>query len=237
MAEGFKSEKFDMKGTHMNELERLAKREEDERWAQIHFVHAAMIIVVLILVVAIMAAVGMGATRPAPLEPNDIPGEYDPNLCDGDVMDWAFCSPASSILYAVEFWSKSGRPVTGLDLTLGGGPIIDFSSVYEGKMKDPNGGWFHRWYLGYTPAAEGVHYLNIKASYGPRTHSEAWRLDSEPPQMDTRTVLLFVFSDDTPFLRPSSEPAPVAKMKSAQRAWQKFAKTGRRLPGPVRVFP
>jgi hypothetical protein len=161
-----------------------------------------------------------GATRPPAIDAN-VPYPFDPNLCAGEVMDWAICEPNVTTIYGVRFFTLSGRPAEGLDVTLGGGEIINVHIKYEGRVKDPNGpGWFHEWTIGYTPASVGVHHLNLKAWYGPRSHSRAWWLPPGPLESDVRTILLNVVAGDAPFLLPGTTPTPISHLNRASRFLQ-----------------
>lgn len=181
-----------------------------------------------LLLITLFSVVRPPATTP--------PFAYDPNFCQGEVMDWAFSEPNVSVVYAVRFHTLSGRATGGLDVTLGSGQIISVSVLYEGRVKDPNGpGWFHEWRFGYTPRFAGVHHLNIKAWYGKRSHSLAWLIPPGPLESDTRTILLNAIVGDIPFLMPGTTPGPIV-MKRGQRLWQHAKAVGKPLTNPTIVW-
>jgi hypothetical protein len=151
-------------------------------------------------------------------------------------MDWGICEPNVSVVYAVRFHTLSGRSADALDITLGNGGPINVIVLYEGRTKDPNGpGWFHEWRIAYTPRFEGVHYLDIEARYGKRSHSPAWWIPAGPKESDIRTILLYAVAGDVPFLMPGVAPTPIAT-KRAQRLWQHAKATERPLSARPQVW-
>jgi hypothetical protein len=165
------------------------------------------------------------AAPPPVVDANDVPFTFDPNFCAYPVMDWAISEPNLSITYAVELVSKSGRAAT-LQIWDGSGVLIDPYIRYDGRVKDPNG-WAHKWQIFHVPRYEGVHHLNIKATYGKRSWTNAWGLLAGPTTSDGRTILLLAVKDDSPYLRPDLTVFPVARINRAQNGWQAAMKVER----------
>jgi hypothetical protein len=169
----------------------------------------------------LMALPQLSYAKERPPVPTDVPFEFDPNLCQSEVMDWAIAEPNLSIVYAVGAHNKWGLEI---DFALSPSDPTTLVVVDKlGKAKDPEGGWNQYWQFSLTlPPIEKVHYINLVAT------DKAGRTDS-------RTLLIYAVFDDAPFLFPS-EPLPVSRMKEAQKLWQVAMKKGTPMTKPTTVL-
>jgi len=160
-----------------------------------------------------------------PVEVN-VPFAYDVNVCDGEIVAWAYSEPNVAIYYSCWFFTKSGRTANPLIVQVDHTQMpVPLSLLYHGRTKldpnDPNGpGWVHEWTVGYVPMYTGVHALNITATYGPKnSDKKAFLQKPGPNEQDTRTVLYDVVLGDAPFLMNGNNPTEIA-LKQKQQTFQ-----------------
>jgi len=156
---------------------------------------------VILLFILLMTSSAMAVERPA--EPNDIPFEFDPNLCQSEIMAWTITGEQVSSIYTVAVWNEWGLST---ELTVTGIPNILVQKIE--KLPDAEGGWNQRFTFSFVAPVAGVHYLNMTAT-------------DFIGQSDTRTLLVLAMNNEPPILRPYSPPiiTPVS-IKSGQRHWQ-----------------
>jgi len=163
------------------------------------------------------------ATRPVEV---NVPFAYDVNVCDGEIVAWAYSEPNVPIYYSCFFYTKSGRPANPLWVQLDHSQQpLPLTILYHGRTRidpnDPNApGFWHEWTVAYVPMYEGIHHVNITATYGPRNSSaKAFRQTPGPKEQDTRTVVYNVIQGDSPFLMNGDNPSPI-EMGQKQMTFQ-----------------
>lgn len=160
-----------------------------------------------------------------PTEPN-VPFIFDANVCDGEIVAWCYNEPNVPLYYFCRFFTKSGRPANPLQVQVDHSNMpVPLTLLYHGMTRidsnDPNGpGWYHEWTVGYVPMYEGVHALNITATYGPRnSDKKTFRQQAGPKESDIRTVLVDCVQGDSPFLLNGEDKGEIA-MKKKQTVFQ-----------------
>jgi len=171
-------------------------------------------IVILLMLLAIPA---WGVSTPPELGPDNVPFVYDSNLCPSSVIDWQIAEPNMAAIYSVGSHNK-----WGLDTDMSTNDPNILIQKLE-KTKDPDGGW-NQWYqCMFTYSAEGVKYIEFTAT-------------DKKGRTESRTLLVLVTEDDTPFIFPGSPPLPVARIKDAQRFWQYAMKNNYPTTKPTSVL-
>jgi len=184
-----------------------------------------LVLTALAIYFGVLAASTARGEAARPVEVN-APFAYDVNLCDGEIVAWAYSEPNVPIYYSCFFYTKSGRPANPLWVQLDHSQQpLPLTILYHGRTRidpnDPNApGFWHEWTVGYVPMYEGIHHINITATYGPRNSDDkAFRQTPGPHEQDTRTVLLNIVQGDSPFLMNGNNPRDVA-FRQKQQTWQ-----------------
>ena len=145
----------------------------------------------LILSILLTCTVAMGTSRPPVLEPNDVAFEYDPNMVQSPVMDFAMTEPNVMWEYDVAAHNNTGRVV---NLSVAGVNADRIIIQRISIVNDPNDEWDQSFTIRFeVPDRERVYYLDIKA------------VDTKG-KSDNRTVLVYAIYNDAPFLYPVRGP-------------------------------
>lgn len=166
--------------------------------------------------VLMMMAIAVGAAEKPPV-PNDVPFQFDPNLCPSPVMDWVIADANISLVCAVRVHNKYGLRV---NLT------VNFTDILVDRIdttKDPNGGWNQSFQFAWTPPPiEEIHYLGIVAT-------------DAAGRQDRRTLLIYVVYDDAPVIFSADNMSPVSREKHALRMVEVAKKREFPMTKPVAV--
>jgi len=184
-------------------------------------------VAIVAAIVAFLALVtfASAAERPAPLDPNEIPFAIEPNAYTADLLDYVVAEPNVSVVSSVSIHNKGGW-LCDLTIVMADGTPADtvIQRLAERPVKDPNGGWNQGFQWAWTPPAEGVYYLELRAS----TRDKAtWKVDR-------RTVVVYAFGEDLPFLWVRD--LPELRLTQAEKIWQYATKLQRPLTSPTRVW-
>lgn len=135
---------------------------------------------------------GYEPTPAPPLDPNDVPFVYDPNLCPSEPISALVLPVGIGYIGQLKVTEPDGEPVSIIFSKSGdeaSGIVVDEVPYYD--IKDPNDDlgmarkYHFNWY--WTPDVLGVHYVNVRVSdpYG---------------AVDERTMVILVKENQPPVI-------------------------------------
>jgi hypothetical protein len=186
-----------------------------------------MAIIMLLALLYLLATELHATERPPALDPNDVPFGIDPNQYTADLLDFIVAEPNLSSVSTVYAHNKGGWE-TELAIVMADGTPTDHlvQKLTNKPVRDPNGGWNQGFQWAWTPPGEGIYYLELRLSTKGKPQ---WRGDA-------RTVVVYSYGEDPPFLYTYKPDVPILRIAQVQRLWQRSVKLGKAMTKPTHVW-
>ena len=167
----------------------------------------------------------LAMSRPPAIDVNDIPFAIDSNSYSADLLDYVIAEPNISVVSSVNIHNKGGW-LCDLDIIMADGTPTDtvIQRLAERPIKDPNGGWNQGFQWAWKPPAEGVYYLELRASTKGKPE---WKVDR-------RMIVIYAYGEDTPFLWVRD--LPELRLTQSQKLWQYAMKMQKPMTNPTEVW-
>jgi len=166
---------------------------------------ARIVIVLTIVVFAVMAAVCNAA-----IDPNSMPFSPDPNAYTEPIVGYGDGDPNTPMVFETTVRNKGGWNVDlSIEMADGTPTSVSMQAETSKPIHDPNTGGFKKVFnWSWTPPAEGVYYLELRATTRGKPE---W-------QAGTGTVILYCYGEDVPWIEMPDPP--IVSIADKQRTFQ-----------------
>ena len=168
---------------------------------------------IVIVAVLVVFFIVLGASG-REIDPNTMPFTPDPNQYTAPITFWTEADPNVSIAFETTIRNKGGWNVDlSVSMADGSPTSVAMNSLSLMPVKDIVAGGFKKVYAwSWTPPAEGVYYLEVRASTRGKPQ---WK-------GDVKTVIIYAYGQDAPTIEMPDPP--VITLDDRQRTWQDIQK-------------